>query len=148
MKGLDLYFCSFSDFAKPFRDDEILYNQARQFWSHLNNIAWVVFGIAIIVGIGSAVSYYTIYNNMPNRHYRPIHWWLFMLCTLLFTLVVTISIELCFANTSLNGALWIEWKVALINMIYAVSAFCATSFVWCNTSLPTNAYRYLKIGKR
>jgi hypothetical protein len=71
-----------------------------------------------------------------------------MLCTLLFTLVVTISIELCFANTSLNGALWIEWKVALINIIYAVLAFCGMSFVWCNTPLPTNAYRYLKIGKR
>ena len=147
MKALDLYFCSFSDFAKPFREDETLYNQARQFWSHLDNIAWIVFGLAIIVGISSAVTYYTIYNNMTNRHYKPIHWWLFMLCTLLLTLVATISIELCFAKTSLNGALWVEWKIALINIIYALLVFCFVSFVWCNTSLPTNAYRYLKIRK-
>lgn len=147
MKALDLYNCSFSDFAKPFRDNEVLYKQARDFWSQLDNAAWGVLGITLMAGIGFAFYYYTVFNNTTGRHYKPKFWWLFMLLTSLTVLVVSLILELIMASPKLEGAFAVEMKVAFISALYSLIPFLVVSFSWCNFSLPTNAYRYLKISK-
>jgi hypothetical protein len=147
MKALDLYFCSFSNFSKPFRNNEHLYKQAQTFWSQLDNAAWVAFGLAVVIGAGMAVFYYTAYNNMSGRHYKPKFWWIFMALALVATSVVTLVVELMLASPKLDGAFWVEFKIALINMAYALIPFLLTSLAWCNFHFPTNAYRYLKFFK-
>ena len=147
MKALDLYFCSFSDFSKPFRDNEVLYKQARDFWSQLDSVAWGTFGVAMLAGFSFAVYYYTVFNNKTGRHYKPKYWWIFMLLTFLITLLVCLILELIIVSPRLDGAFYVELKVAAISALYSLVPFIFVSFSWCNFSLPTNAYRYLKISK-
>lgn len=147
MKGLDFYKCSFSDFSRPFRNDEVLYKQARDFWNQLDSAVWLCFGFMLVAGVGFAIYYYTAFNNQSGRHYKPNFWWLFMLLLFLLVLVVTLGLELLIAPPRLEGAFLVEMKVAAINAIYSLFLFVITSFVWCNSPLPTNAYRYLKLSK-
>lgn len=147
MKALDFYYCSFSKFAKPFRDNEVIYKQARDFWGQLDNAAWGTLGITLLAGIGFAICYYTIFNNKPGRHYKPKYWWLFLLLTSLTVLVSSIILELCMAKPRLEGAFMVEMKVAIISALYTLIPYLFVSFVWCNSPFPTNAYRYLKISK-
>ena len=150
MKGLELYKLatgSFSDFAKPFRQNDSMFNQAKAFWSQLDSVAWLLLGFAAAVGVCLAVLYYTWYNNQSGRHYKPKYWWAFLVVALIATLVGTLVIELVSAKPVLDGALGIEMKIALLNMLYSFIPYLVVSFVWCNTPLSTNAYRYLKISK-
>ena len=38
-------------------------------------------------------------------------------------------------------------RISLINGLYASAVYFIASFVICNLPVPTNAYRFLKIGK-
>ena len=70
-----------------------------------------------------------------------------MALALVATSVVTLVVELMLASPKLDGAFWVEFKIALINMAYALIPFLLTSLAWCNFHFPTNAYRYLKFFK-
>lgn len=146
MKGLDLYKWiagSMNDFAKQFKDNEALYNQAKTFWRHLESSSTLIIVMFIVFGIALAVTYYMPYNEKAGRHYRPTHWLGFLLGTFVFTLLVTLGFEYIAVAPKLDGAFMVELKVALGNAIYASIVYFVTSVVWCNVG-PTNAYRIFK----
>lgn len=146
MKGLDLYKWiagSMNDFAKQFKDNEALYNQAKTFWRHLEGTSIVLIAIFVVLGIALAITYYMPYNEKHGRHYRPTHWLGFMLGTFLATLAVTLGFEYIAVAPKLDGAFMVELKIALGNAIYATALYFLTSVVWCNVG-PTNAYRIFK----
>lgn len=146
MKLLDLYEWiagSMSSFTKPFQDNEALFNQAKAFWRHLEGSTMITIAIFVVLGIALAAIYYMPYNDKPGRHYRPTHWLVFMVVTFVLTLLVTWGFEYIAVKPVLNGALMLEFKVALGNALYATVLYFLTSVVWCN-ALPTNAYRLFK----
>ena len=143
-----LWFGSYSEFAKPFRDNETMSMQARAFWNQLDQIAIILFIAALVIGTLFAAHYYTLYNRKPGRHYQPKHWWMFLLIAFVFVLVATFGAELLVAKPRLDGAVMLELRVAFGNAVFALLLYLLISFAWCNLNLlPTNAYRYLKIKK-
>lgn len=147
MKGLDLYKWiagSMNDFAKPFRENEALYNQARSFWRHLESASAIIIAIFVVLGIAFAVWYYTAYNNKPGRHYHPKHWLIFLACVFGATFLLTWGFEFIAVKPTLDGATMVQLKIALGNAIYASGLYFFMSLIWCNF-LPTNACRIFKI---
>lgn len=135
-----------SDFAGKFENNEALYNQARAFWRSLEgSTLWLVI-IPAVCGIALAAYYYTIFNNMPNRHYRPKYWWIFFAAAFIVSLFLTFGFVCLVAAPKLDGAMSLEWKIAFVNGIYAVIVYFLMSLSWWNF-LPTNAYRHLKFYK-
>lgn len=147
MKILSLYkfFAgSMTDFINQFRNNEVLYNQARAFWNKMESSSSVLLVILLAFGISMAIIYYRPYNNRPGRHYKPKHWLLFLLLTLVLTFCVTWGYEYLAVRPELNGATILQLKIALGNAIYAALLYFGVSVIWCN-GLPTNAYRLFKI---
>ena len=136
-----------ASFANQFSNNEVLYNQACSFWSKLESLSVLYVVVLFIISIGFAVSYYTWWNKKPGRRYHPKYWAICGLFTLLFTLLSTWGLEYFSVPPKLNGSGWLEFKVALCNTIYSGVLYFLVSFVWCNTALPTNAYKWLKIKK-
>ena len=150
MKLLELYrpFAgSKTDFIKPFRDNDSLYYQAISFWNSLENVSVIILLIGVVMGSALAAYYYTIYNNSPGRHYKPWHWLLWMVITLLSVFLLTWLFELLAVKPKLDGAFVLEGKIAFGNALYAVLLYLLISYVWC-MALPTNAYRFLSNGVR
>lgn len=146
MKMLGLYKWiagSLSDFTRPFQNNEVLYNQAKSFWRHLESSSIVLIIIFIVLGILLAAYYYKPYNEKPGRHYRPINWICFWLLTFALTFIVTLNFEYMAVAPKLQGAFLLEAKIAVGNALYSSLLFLVTSIVWCNF-LPTNAYRIFK----
>lgn len=135
---------SITDFTNQFKGNEILYQQARAWWGKLESISVFLVLIMVIFGVLWAIFYYKPYNEMPKRHYKPKHWFLFMAVTFLSVLLITILFEYIAVEPRLQGALSVEIRVALGNAIYATLSYLIISFIWCNW-LPTNAYRLLKL---
>lgn len=147
MNGLDCYrwFAgSMSDFAKPFKESEALYNQARVFWRHLEGASTIIIAVFVIIGVAFAFTYYIPYNEKPGRHYHPIHWLKFLLYTFVLTFIITLGFEYFVVKPKLDGAFMVEFMIAIANAIYASLVYWAVSFLWCNFC-PTNAYRMFKI---
>lgn len=134
---------SMTDFTNQFKDNETLYQQARAWWGHLESNSIVFLFIAAFWGIVLAIWYYKPYNERSGRHYKPNHWFFFMLITFIVTLLSTFFFEYIAAEPKLPGSLGIEMRIALGNAIYATLLYFVTSVIWCNW-LPTNAYRLLK----
>lgn len=133
-----------SDFTRPFRDSETMLAQANKFWGALDSYAIFILLTFVITGLVVASIYFGPYNNKPGRHYRPQHWLIFMLVTFIVAFAATIGLEYIACPPKLEGALVLEFKIALGNSIYAIGMYLLTSFFWCNI-LPTNACRILKI---
>lgn len=147
MKLLKLYDWiagSMTDFTSQFKNNEILYNQARAFWNKLEGSSSIIFLIFVILGIALAAFYYKPYNNMPGRHYTPKHWLLFLAITFGVTFLLTFGFEYIAVAPRLSGAMLLEIKVALGNAIYASILYFVVSIVWCN-AFTTNAYRWFKL---
>ena len=132
-----------SDFIKSFRDNEALYQQAKNFWTNLDKSSLLLIAIFIVLGIFCAFYYYKPYNNKPGRHYTIQHWVGFLILTFIVTLLVTFGSEYLIAEPNLKGAVGLEIKIAIGNAIYASAIYFITSLVWCNIGT-TNAYRFLK----
>ena len=146
MKPIELYEWiagSVSDFTKPFQENEALYNQAKGFWRHLDGSIMIVIAIFLVMGIALAAYYYKPYNNSPGRHYRPLHWIIFLGIVFVATFALTMGFEYVSVKPVLNGAAMLEMKIALGNAIYSSFVYFITSLIWCNM-LPTNAYRMFK----
>lgn len=132
-----------SDFIKSFRDNEALYQQAKNFWTNLDKSSLLLIAIFIVLGIFCAFYYYKPYNNKPGRHYTIRHWVGFLILTFVVTFLVTFGSEYLIAEPKLKGAVGLEIKIAIGNAIYASAIYFITSLVWCNIGT-TNAYRFLK----
>lgn len=149
MKLLSLYpFAgSATDFTNQFKNNEALFNQARAYWNKLQGSSIIILIIFIVLGIAMAITYYQPYNNQPGRHYKPTHW----LCFLGGTFVLTFLLTWCFLHfaipSSLSGVFMLHVKIALNNALYASFIFFVCSWIWCQSKLPTNACRFLKIKK-
>ena len=135
-----------NDFTRQFQDNEQLYNQARLFWNNIGGSLWIVLGCALILGIGIAAYYYTIYNNVPGRHYKPLKWLIFLLITFIVTIVISVVIESLLCDPKLKGAWNLELMISVGNSLYACLIYIFTSVIWCNVG-PTNAYRIFKIKR-
>ncbi len=133
---------SMTDFTNQFKDNETLYQQARAWWGHLESISIFIVLISVL-GILFAYFYYSPFNEMPKRHYKPRYWFIFMAITLIFTGLITFLFEYIAVEPRLQGSLGIEIKIAIGNAVYATLLYFVTSVIWCNW-LPTNAYRLLK----
>ena len=135
---------SMADFTSQFKDNEVLFNQARAYWSKLEASSVIVLVIFLVLGIAMAISYYQPYNNSPGRHYKPIHW-LYFLCG---TFVLTFLLTWCYVHfavtSSLNGVSMLHLKLALGNALYAAGLYFFCSWIWCQFNLPTNACRIFK----
>ena len=114
---------SMADFTSQFKDNEVLFNQARAYWSKLEASSVIVLVIFLVLGIAMAISYYQPYNNSPGRHYKPIHW-LYFLCG---TFVLTFLLTWCYVHfavpSSLNGVSMLHLKLALGNALYAAGLY-------------------------
>lgn len=151
MKWINIYTwltsLSFSNFSKPFKDNEVLYKQARSFWNQLDQSSLLFLLIGLAIALIVVIYYYTTFNNYTGRRYKPKYWWLSMLVAGIAVLAITLGVEVSLAPPRLQGAFIVELKIALVNAFYGLLLFFVTSFCWCNSPLPTNAYRYLKIKK-
>lgn len=150
MKLLKLYSWfagSVSDFTNRFKDNEVLYKQAKFFVDKLESNSMIIFLICIGLGILFAALYYTTYNNKPGRHYTLAHWVGFLFFTFVITFLVTFGFEYIAVTPKINGAAWLECKIALCNALYSVGFYFVTSWVWCQFDLPTNACRIFKYSK-
>ena len=147
MKLLKLYSWfagSVSDFTNRFKDNEVLYKQAKTFVDKLGSYSIIIFLICIVLGISFAALYYTAYNDKPGRHYTFGHWVGFLILTFVITFLATIGFEYIAVAPKIDGAAWFECKIALCNALYSVVFYLVTSWVWCQFDLPTNACRILK----
>jgi hypothetical protein len=138
-----LFTGSMNDFVNKFKDNEAVYNQAKMFWKTLEGNAILYWGVFIAFGIILAALYYTWFNNMPGRHYKPKWWWLFMLVEFVITLFVTYGLVQHLVPARVQGAVGIEWRLAIGNAIYSAVFYLIVSCAWC-IFLPTNAYRFIK----
>ncbi len=132
-----------TDFLSQFQNNESFYQQARAFWNKLEGVSVIMLIIFVVIGIALAFSYYKPYNNRPGRHYAPKHWVVFLSLTFLVTFILTLGFEYIAVTPHLEGALWLETRIALGNGIYASALYFLISVLWCNV-LPTNAYRLFK----
>lgn len=143
LKLYQLFAGKMTDFLYQFQNNESFYQQARAFWNKLDNVSLIFLIIFVVLGISFAFFYYKSYNNRPGRHYRPVHWILFLAITFIVTFLLTLGFEYIAVSPKLQGAFLLEMKVAIGNGIYASVLYFLFSVLWCN-AFPTNAYRLFK----
>ena len=113
---------------------------AENFWASLNSTCGIFFGWFLICSILGCIIYFTIYNNLPGRHYKITHWFGAYMITCLIAFLGSAVWGYLFTNPSVTGSEWLIWRIAFGNLIYSVFAFLVISFVWW-LLFPTNAYR-------
>ena len=118
-----------TEFTRPFRENEALFKQAQAFWNKLESCSLIILLIFVVLGIALAASYYQPYNNMPGRHYTPMHWIGFLIGTFIITLLVTLGFEYFAVPPKLDGAFVLELRIAVGNAVYATLLFILTSWV-------------------
>jgi hypothetical protein len=128
--------------------NENLKKQADAVWQSLESVTPFLVAIFIVAGIGSAILYYTWFNNISGRHYKVKYWGLFAGIFFSLTLLLTLIAEYGLIKTNLNdGISPLYWKCAISNALYCFGSYLVVSFLWCNWGR-TNAYRFLKIKFR
>lgn len=133
-----------NDFIKQFRENEQLYNQAKDFWKDLEgSLLWI---FPIVIAVVAVLIYYTWFNNSPGRHYHPKYWGLFLVGMTVFVWIGSFGLEYYLHGSALTGATKVLSLIATEYSIYAVGVYLLLSVIWCNW-LPTNAYRLFKFTK-
>lgn len=121
--------------------NENLQELAKRFWHEMSSISLLLLAIAVCVSFGFCLYYYGPYNNRPNRHYLPFHWWKFMLVCVLSSFAMTWIAEIILVKTTLNDTKMTMPFVALQNAVYSLVVYGVVSIIWCNW-WSTKAYRY------
>ena len=143
MKLLSIYLGSMNDFTRQFKNNEVLYNQARAYWNKLDDMAFLFILFSILVGAGMAYLYYGPYNNKAGRHYKPQYWLWHLVFTFIISLFLTGLVCGIFAYPKLDGTIGLLIRIAFVNAICASLIYFFISVVCCNCrNLSTNAYRY------
>lgn len=140
MKLLPLYLEKMTTLVNSFNDNENLHKQAIDFWKNLESISFLFPIIAFAIATAMAWVYFFPYNNKPNRHYRPINWYMFLAWAYVFTSVVTIACELSIVAPKLDGALWLEIRLALKNGLLSIVLYIFCSYVFARNP-KTNAFK-------
>lgn len=133
-----------SKFVQGFGDK--LKDRAGVVWQQLDGLSLILLIVTAVVGIGSAICYYTWYNEMPGRHYKIKHWAFWAAFAFFLTLGVIAVIEYVGINTAgikKTDLTSLYWLCALNNAFYCIILYFLTSLAWCNF-FRTNAYKFLK----
>lgn len=147
---LDLYkwgLPSQAEHLNRYRDNEPLYNMARSFWNSLDSASIYFFIAFLAIGLALVCFYYYGYNKLPGRKYRIQHWALWLGITAALTIIVTLVLGSAIVSTNLQEKFGFLLRISLINGLYSILVYLVASVVICNIPVPTNAYRFLKIGK-
>lgn len=124
-----------------------LYNMARSLWSNLESSAIYFMIMSIAIGILIASFYYYVYNRLPGRKYKTRHWNLWWSVTYFLTVIATLVLGWFIVTSSLQEKFGFLLRISLVNGVYAMAIYFIASLIICNIPVPTNAYRFLKIGK-
>lgn len=130
-----------------YRDNEPLYNMARSFWNSLDSASIYFFVLFIALGLILVCFYYYGYNKWPGRKYKVQHWALWLGITAVVTILLTLVLGSAIVSTNLQEKFGFLLRISLINGVYAILVYFIASLIICNIPVPTNAYRFLKIGK-
>ena len=147
---LDLYkwgLPSQAEHLNRYRDNDALYGMARSFWNSMDS-ASIYFLIAFLaIGLALVSFYYYGYNRWPGRKYRIQHWALWLGITTALTIAVTFVLGSAIVSTRLPEKIGFLLRVSIINGVYSIIVYFVASLIICNIPVPTNAFRFLKIGK-
>lgn len=130
-----------------YKDNEPLYNMARSLWNSLDSASVYFLAIAFAVAILGACYYYYGYNKRPGRKYRIFHWAIWLGITAVVSAGLAMVIGNVMVSSTLKEQVGFVLRISLIDGLYASIIYFITSFIICNLSIPTNAYRFLKLGK-
>lgn len=131
-------------FLQGFAGNDQLKAQAEQVWRQLDGLSPILLILTAVIGIGLAIYYYTVYNEMPGRHYKIQHWGIWAAVSFVLSLVGTAVIEYVGIKTNIRtGLTSLYWLCSLNNAFYCLLLYVATSFFWCNYCR-TNAYKFFK----
>ena len=129
------------------RDNEQLYKMARSFWDSLDSAAIYFAFVFIIAGLALACYYYYGYNKWPGRKYKIWHWVMWLLITSVVVFFVTFVLGNLIVSSNPQEKVGFLVRLSLINGIYGIFVYFIASLVICNLPVPTNAFRFLKLGK-
>ena len=130
-----------------YKDNEPLYNMARSLWNSLDYASTCFLATAVAVAFALVCFYYYGYNKLPGRKYRRRYWVIWLVITAIATIVLTMILGNAMVSSTLNGQAGFILRISLINGLYASVIYFILSFIICNLPAPTNAYRFLKLGK-
>ena len=115
---------------------------AENYWLSLDSKCLSFLIILIAITIIGCVSYFTVYNEQPGRHYRITHWLCFYIGTIIIVLLGTAGLGYWFCPPTINGSGELIWDIAIGNLVYSTIIFGLLSIFWW-LFLPTNAYRII-----
>ena len=130
-----------------YKDNEPLYNMARSLWNSIDFASMYFLATAIAVAFVLVCYYYYGYNKLPGRKYRRRHWLIWLVITAITTIGLTMILGNAMVSSTLKEQVGFILRISLINGLYASATFFIKSFIICNLPVPTNAYRFLKLGK-
>ena len=150
MRMLNLYDWGLPNQAEHlnrYKDNEPLYNMARSLWSSIDSASMYFLAAAFAVAIVVVCFYYYGYNKLPGRKYRIRHWTIWLAITAIITIGLTMILGNAMVSSTLKEQVGFILRISLINGVYASAIYFIASFIICNLPVPTNAYRFLKLGK-
>lgn len=130
-----------------YKSNEPLYNMARSLWNSLDSASMYFLATAIVVAIVAVCYYYYVYNKFPGRKYKVSHWAIWLGITAAATIILSMILGNVIISSTLNDKVGFILRISLINGLYTSVIYFISSLVICNLPVPTNAYRFLKIGK-
>lgn len=128
-------------------DNEQVCNFVRSLWNSLDSVSTYFLATAVVVAVLAACCYYYVYNKLPGRKYRIRHWSIWLAGTAVVTIISTIALGNAIVSSPLPELKKFIIRMSLINGLYASVIYFIASFIICNLPVPTNAYRFLKLGK-
>ncbi len=150
MKIVDLYGWVLpkpADFFNHYKNNDVLYDQARSLWSKLDQTAVWFLIIFIVCTVFFVWVYYGPYNKRPHRHYKVKHWLLWLLITAAATFAASLLIGMVMVQSPLAARVGLILRVSFANALYGAGLYFVIACLVCNMPfLKTNAYRFLKIG--
>jgi hypothetical protein len=136
-----------SAFLSHFKDNDFLYNSAVSLWASLDSSSIYFMLIFLAASLALVCFYYYVYNKLPGRKYTIKHWALWLIVTALATIAFTFGLGCLLVASPLVERYAFLLRISLVNGGYAVILYFVVSLIICNIPVPTNAYRFLKIGK-
>lgn len=130
-----------SQFMDKF-DSEETKELAEQCYNSIDAGSFYIFIFMVVITIVLCVFYFTLYNNLPGRHYRRWHWAVFYIISVLTSFFGSSLIGWIIAKPAVSGYMSLVWDISLGNLVYSFLGFIVLSVVWW-LFLPTNAYRLI-----
>ncbi len=134
-------------YLNRYQGDDNLYNAARSLWNSMDTAGIYFLISAIAVGLILVLFYYYGYNRFPGRKYKISHWAIWLGITSVVTILLTLIFGNILVSSNLKEQSGFILRISLINGLYSAVVYLLATLIICNIPVPTNAYRFLKIGK-